>query len=119
MSDQDINTAETPTEILNDLAKPEDITEFAEQRQDDDRADRPAEDEADSLARDIHAKHPEIKRVSRWERKKRAMEKLRAENEELRSKLSLDPEPPAENQNPYEEEIDQGRWERSPNSNAS
>ncbi|MGH6865567.1 MAG: hypothetical protein ACREDO_05225 [Methyloceanibacter sp.] len=85
-------------EVIAELAKPDDITEYAEDRREQDLADEAGEP---------------VKRASRYERLKRARDAYKAEAEELRRRLGEEPEPPQQtpSENPYEEEIEHGRRE--------
>jgi hypothetical protein len=83
------NTQET--ELTAELAKPEDISEYVEERQEQIAQDRPPEDEIDATVRELREKHPELKeakKASRYERLKRARDQYKAESEERGRRLA-------------------------------
>ena len=87
-----IDNENTPNEAeaTAELAKPEDVTAYVEQRQEEEADARPLEDETAAIAREMRDKHPELKeakKASRYERLKRARDQYKAEAEELRSRL--------------------------------
>jgi hypothetical protein len=83
-----MSTENTPneTEVTAELAKPEDVTAYVEERQEQEAEDRPPEDEVEATVREIREKHGlnEGKKASRYERLKRARDSYKAEAEELR-----------------------------------
>lgn len=82
-------------EVTAELAKPEDISDYAEERKEQDHSEETGEP---------------IKRASRYERLKRARDSYKAENEELRRRLGQEPEAtPEAPENPYEADIEAGR----------
>ena len=88
MTEADQPDAETsPADASAELAKPEDISVYVEERAEEQREDRPPEDETVRLAREVRDGHPELKKASRYERLKRARDQYETENEELRKKL--------------------------------
>ena len=74
-------------QVTAELAKPEDITEFVAEREEQEEADRPAADEHETLVKDVREKHPELKQRSRYARLKAGRERLKQENQELRAQL--------------------------------
>jgi hypothetical protein len=73
-----------------ELAKPEDVTEYVAERQEQENESRPPEDEVDALARQVRDTNPELKeqkKASRYERLKRARDQYKREADELRSRL--------------------------------
>jgi hypothetical protein len=96
MTDTQENTPATEAEATAELAKPEDVTAYVEQRQEDEADARPPEDEIDVATKQLQDKYPELKeakKASRYERLKRARDQYKAEAEELRSKLGQNAEP--------------------------
>jgi hypothetical protein len=81
----DVNMPEA--EVTAELAVPEKIDAYVEERQEQIKEDLPPEDETDALAREVRDKHPELKKASRSERRRRAREALERENESLRAKI--------------------------------
>jgi hypothetical protein len=49
------------TEITAELAKPEDVSLYVEQREEEEADSRPPEDETDIAIRELREKHPELK----------------------------------------------------------
>jgi hypothetical protein len=86
------NTPEA--EVTAELAKPEDVTAYVEERQEQEAQDAPAADEVDAIARE-HPEFKEAKKASRYERLKRARDQAQREVQELRSRLGQSAEPEA------------------------
>ena len=84
------------SEAVAELAKPEDVTAYVEERHEQEADAAPPEDETDRLAKEVRDRHPELKRASRYERLKKARDQYRAEAEELRAKLGAEPQAPSE-----------------------
>jgi hypothetical protein len=74
------------SEALAEIAKPDDVSLYIEQRKEDEAEDRP-------LKEDEPAPDPERKKLSRNERRRAAREALERENESLRAKVER-PEAP-------------------------
>jgi hypothetical protein len=90
MTDTQENTPNTEAEATAELAKPEDVTAYVEERQEQEAQDAPPADEVDALAKQVRDTDPslkEAKKASRYERLKRARDQYKAEAEELRQKL--------------------------------
>jgi hypothetical protein len=81
----DVNMPEA--EVTAELAVPEKIDAYVEERQEQIKEDLPPEDETDALAREVRDKHPELKKASRSERRRRAREALERENADLRQRV--------------------------------
>jgi hypothetical protein len=81
--------AESDEATLGELSKSENAESYAEERREQEAADAPPADEGDKLIRDLREKHnlDDAKRASRYERRKFAMERIRAENENLRKQV--------------------------------
>jgi hypothetical protein len=98
------NTPEA--EATAELAKPEDVTAYVEQRQEDEADARPPEDEVDVATKQLQDKYPELKeakKASRYERLKRARDQYKAEAEELRSRLGQSAEPETHTEASYDD----------------
>ena len=81
-------------EVTAELAKPEDISAFVEERQEQEAEDTPPSDETDALAREVRDRHPELKKASRYERLKKARDQYKQEAEALRARLGQSSEEP-------------------------
>jgi hypothetical protein len=82
-------------EVTAELAAPENIEAYVEERHDQLKDELPPSDEAEAVIKQVKETHPaakEAKKASRYERLKRARDQYRAENEELRAKLGQAPE---------------------------
>ena len=80
-------------EVTAELAKPEDISAFVEERQEQEAEDAPS-DETDALAREVRDRHPELKKASRYERLKKTRDQYKQEAEALRARLGQSSEEP-------------------------
>ncbi len=99
------------TAVAEELAKSDDITVYAEEREEQQESEDP---DIARIEKNIDELKPEKKRATRYERLKRARDAAQAENAELRKRLEEVDEPSSENQQPeneYEEAIEQGRRE--------
>jgi hypothetical protein len=82
------NTPEA--EATAELAKPEDVTAYVEQRQEDEADARPPEDEVDVATKQLQDKYPELKeakKASRYERLKRARDQYKAETDAKQQRI--------------------------------
>jgi hypothetical protein len=83
------NTPNTDAEISAELAKPEDISEFVAEREEQIADEAPPEDPEGRAVKELREKYPELKeakKASRYERLKRARDQFKSENEQYRSK---------------------------------
>jgi hypothetical protein len=106
MTDTQENTP-NEQEATAELAKPEDVTAYVEERQEQEAQDAPPADEVDAIARE-HPEFKEAKKASRYERLKRARDQYKAEAEELRQKLGQSAEPEA-----YSETAPDSSWKET------
>jgi len=122
MEKQMVEEEKQEAEIQQELAKPEEVTAYIEDRQEQEEAERPPEDdsarEIAKLTEDLREKHglDDKKKASRHERRKKAHELLKREAEELRAKLGTQ-QPLSDEPNQAQPEstaaIDQGALENS------
>ena len=90
-----IESPQDDKQATAELAKPEDISSYAEERREQDESEETGEP---------------VKKASRYERLKRARDSYRAENEDLKRRLGQEPEAaPEAPENPYEADIEVGR----------
>jgi hypothetical protein len=83
MTDQENTPNEA--EVSAELAKPEDVTAYVEERHEQEAQDTPPADDVDAIARE-HPEFKEAKKASRYERLKRARDQYKAEAEDLRQR---------------------------------
>jgi hypothetical protein len=89
------------TKAAQELSKPEDVTAYVEDRQEQEKAEASTQE----------AEPPQQKRASRYERLKRARDQYRAEAEELRKRLGVEPtQESAQQQDLYEAERQQAEF---------
>lgn len=101
--------------VSAELAKPEDISAYAEERAEQEAEDHPQDSEDSEIAqltKEIREKAGlgDKKKTSRYERLKRARDQYKAEADELRQRLGKEPEP-QQPENPYQAAREEGQQE--------
>jgi hypothetical protein len=78
-------------QLLTELSKPEDVSEYIEQRQEMEAEERPPQDEHERLVKEVREKHPELKRASRSQRYKKSRDRALQEVQQLRERYEPEP----------------------------